>query len=115
LLQQADLSAVVLAEVDAAKQPKAILRRFFILIRDCSKRMKWREWLPGHGQPKIMNPDGSPKNEEDITETDLMMVDIGPFYCELVRNAASEDKEGITLAVSFVMARMGDNMAESWC
>ena len=28
---------------------------------------------------------------------------------------APEVKEEIALAVSFVMARMGDNMAESWC
>jgi hypothetical protein len=37
------------------------------------------------------------------------------FYCDLVRNAAPEDREEIALVVSFIMARMGDNLAESWC
>ena len=50
-----------------------------------------------------------------LSEEKAIIIDIGPFYCELVRNAASEDKEDIMLAVSFIMARMGDNMAESWC
>ena len=31
------------------------------------------------------------------------------------RNAAPEDREEIALVVSFIMARMGDNLAESWC
>ena len=77
--------------------------------------MNWQEWLVADAQPKIMNPDKTPKSEEDITETDLMSISIGPFYCDLVRNAAPEVREEIALAVSFIMARMGDNLAESWC
>ena len=38
---------------------------------------------------------------KDITEMDLMTVDIRPFYC------------AIALAMSFTMVRMGDNMADS--
>jgi len=115
LLEDAPVSAALQAAAAAAKKPDAILKRFFSMIKEHSKRMKWQEWLPAHAQQKVMNPNGTPKDEEDITEMDLMTVNIGPFYCDLVRNAAPEVKEEIALAVSFIMARMGDNMAESWC
>ena len=115
LLDEAPVSAALQAAAAAAKKPSAILKRFFSMIKEHSKRIKWQEWLPAHAQQEIMNPNGTPKDEEDITEMDLMTVNIGPFYCDLVSNAAQEVKEEIALAVSFIMARMGDNMAESWC
>jgi hypothetical protein len=115
LLDAGLVPAAVQAAAAAAAAPAAILKRFFKKIKIESKKMNWQQWLSAHAQPKIMNPDGTPKAEEDITEMDLMTINIGPFYCDLVRNAAPEDREEIALAVSFIMARMGDNLAESWC
>ncbi|HIL95038.1 MAG TPA: hypothetical protein EYG51_03880 [Pseudomonadales bacterium] len=56
----------------------------------------------------------SSKKYKDLTPMDLLDVDIGPHYSALVDEASFSDKEDVATFVAFLMARVGDNMAESY-
>jgi hypothetical protein len=76
--------------------------------------MKWQEWLPMHGYPKIKNEDGTVKNEDEIHAMDLLTVNIGPYYVELIGGTEASKKEDMATFVAFAMTRLAPNMAESF-
>ena len=79
-----------------------------------SNRIKWQEWLPAHGYSKIKNDDGTVKNEDEIHAMDLLTINIGPYYVELIGRAEASNKEDMATFVAFAMTRLAPNMAESF-
>ena len=56
----------------------------------------------------------SSKQFKDLTPMEVLDMDIGPHYSELIEKASFSEKENVASFVSFLMSRMGDNMAESY-
>ena len=56
----------------------------------------------------------SNKHFKDLTPMEVVDVDIGPHYSQLIEKASFSEKENVASFVSFLMSRMGDNMAESY-
>jgi hypothetical protein len=102
--------AQTLPAADAEEILKTCVKKVFAH----SSAMKWQDWLPAHGCSKIKNNDGSDKNEADIHAMDLLDVNIGPYYSELIGATQTSKKEDMATFVAFIMARLGPNMAESF-
>jgi len=79
-----------------------------------SNRIKWQEWLPVHGYSRIKNDNGTVKIEDEIHAMDLLAVNIGPYYVELISRTEASKKEDMATFVVFIMARLAPTMAESF-
>ena len=90
-------------------RPSEIAKRFFKTIASESRHIEWNSWLKKTKQKQILSASGVLKKEEEITELDLLDIDISPYYVNLIRcNAETAD------AVSFIMSRLSMNLAESF-
>jgi hypothetical protein len=98
----------------AADDAEEIIKTCVKTVYADSSAMKWQDWLPAHGFSKIKNNDGSDKNEADIHAMDLLDVNIGPYYSELIGKTQTSKKEDMATFIAFIMARLGANMAESY-
>ena len=84
-------------------------------IAQDSTTMDWHKYVKEHGDGKVklVDEDGEPK--QSISAMDLFSIDIGPYYRNLMEKSAYGRKKDLAIFVSFLLARLGDNMAESWC
>ena len=76
----------------AATDAEEILKLYVYQIVTHRNRIQWQEWLPAHGFSKIKNDDGTVKNEADIHAMDLLAIDIGPYYVELIGETQASKK-----------------------
>lgn len=77
---------------------------------EMNKGLNWHHYNAMHGGRANLNAaDGSAKKGSDITRMELLRVDMGPLYAEL---AAKPNFETYT---PFLMSKLGDNLAESFC
>jgi hypothetical protein len=79
-----------------------------------SGQIKWQNWLETHGEAKIKGEDGAEKEEAEIHPMDLLTINIGPYYNELIGGTDSANKEDMATYVAFTMAQLVPNMAESY-
>jgi len=96
---------------DKRKLPTRLLTR----EERAEKRAKITERVATESALKhAANPDGTPKDEKDITAMDLFSLDIGPWYRSFLTKTRVEDRDDMTIFVNFVMKVLADLQAESF-
>jgi len=93
-------------------RPSDIAKQLFTTIASDSRHIQWNSWLKKHKHKQILSASGEVKREEEITDLDLLDIDISPYYVNLIRCAC--DKSQTVDAVSFIMSRLSMNLAESF-
>jgi len=98
-----------------------ILSMGMAAVANASAAMKWHKYVADNGGAKVgggkvnlANPDGTPKDEKDITAMDLFSLDIGPWYRSFLTKTRVEDRDDMTIFVNFVMKVLADLQAESF-
>ena len=97
---------------DEKDREECLQALFAIYIKsvEMNKGLNWHQYNAMHGGRANLNAaDGSAKKGSDITRMELLRVDMGPLYAEL---AAKPNFETYT---PFLMSKLGDNLAESFC